>query len=73
MSEALRLGQDLIGQNVTEGTFHEVKATGASHNPQDTTHFTVIFLVIMDFSYYENVLTAIKYLEKRLLFSNIHI
>lgn len=52
MSEALRLGQDLTGQNGTEGTSQEVRATAASHNPRDTTHFSQL-----DFSYYENVLT----------------
>lgn len=34
-----------------------MRATDASNNPWDTIHFIVILLVIMDFSYYENVLT----------------
>lgn len=57
MREALRSGQNWIAQNGTEGTFHKVRATDASNNPWDTIHFIVILLVIMDFSYYANVLT----------------
>lgn len=49
LSEVLRLGLDLIGQNGTEGTLHEVRITSASHNHRDTTHCTVMldFKVIM--------------------------